>query len=148
MSTSTSNTAKYLSYTAAWDRINQAQANGYSFEVVTLCEGIISDRLLSFVLGVDPDSGVSERTPFDKLIRLWGSNVSPPPLTEQGDDLITKVDEWRKQRNTVLHGMVKSMPTQPTEAVASFTQRATDAATEGICLAKAVQSWHKKQLPK
>jgi hypothetical protein len=148
MSTSPPNTAKYLSYKAAWARINQAQAAGYPFEVVTLCETIISDRLLSFVLGVAPTTKANVRTSFDSLIKLWGKHASPRPIAKDGSDLISAVDAWRVQRNTVVHSMTKAMPGSPTEVVSTFIQRASTSATEGIRLAKEVQSWHRKQLPK
>lgn len=142
------NTAKYLSYKAAWGRINQAQAGGFSFEVVTLCESIISDRLLSFVLGVAPNMNVNVRASFSDLIKLWRSHASPRPVTKDGSDLISAIDAWRLKRNSVVHGMTKALPGQPTEPVSTFVERAADAASDGIRLAKEVQSWHRKQLPR
>jgi hypothetical protein len=148
MSTLPPNTAKYLSYKAAWARINQAQATGFHFEVVTLCESVISDRLLSFVLGVAPSTKADARTTFDSLIKLWRKLATSPPAAKDGSDLISAVDAWRVQRNTVVHGMTKTLPGQPTESVSTFIQRASAAATEGIRLSKEVQSWHRKQLPR
>jgi hypothetical protein len=148
MTTLPTNGAKYLSYKVAWARINQAQAAGFSFEVVTLCESIISDRLLSFVLGVAPSTKADTRTSFDSLIKLWGKHAPARPAAKDGSDLISAVDAWRVQRNAVVHGMAKSMPGSPTQAVSTFMQRAACAASEGIRLAKEVQSWHRKQLPK
>ena len=140
------NTSKYLSYKAAWERINAASAAGFSFEVVTLCESIISNRLLSFVLGVAGNPRITERTDFHQLIREWRKRANPHPKARNGDDLISKVDIWRKERNKVVHGMTKSLPGAPTEPVTTFVQRAQAAANEGIRLAKEVQVWHRDQV--
>ncbi len=65
------NTAKYLSYAEAWRRIKSANEREFYFEVVTLCESIISDRLLSYLLGVDPRRPIQLKTPFAVLIAQW-----------------------------------------------------------------------------
>ncbi len=69
------NTAKYLSYEEAWRRIDSAKAGGFFFEVVTICESIISDRLLSFVKGVSQANDIGTHTQFSRLISLWRENV-------------------------------------------------------------------------
>jgi len=61
-------------------------------------------------------------------------------------DLPAAVDVWRKKRNDVVHGFVKSNPGTSTECVKSVLDRAKDAAVEGCSLARAVCAWHKQQL--
>jgi hypothetical protein len=48
----TGNVVKYLSYREAWTRIKQAQEQGFYLEAVTLEESIITDRLISYLVGV------------------------------------------------------------------------------------------------
>ena len=149
MPSTKTNKAKYLSYKAAWERINRASDCGFHFEVVTLCEGIISDRLLSFVRGTKPDSKFGPKSRFADLIKEWRIlTTMQQPARKDGSCLVTAVDKWRDQRNIVVHGMMKSMPGEPPAEVLDFLGRASAAAEEGILLAKEVQTWHKRQLPK
>jgi hypothetical protein len=138
------NSAKHLSYTAAWDRIKSAMEAGYYLESVALCESIISDRLISHVQGV---SGKKEslRTTFKQIIQDW-KDVSGPVSWGKYSDLPSAVDAWRRNRNTVVHGMVKSEPGKPTQSPDSFLEMAKESAEEGRSLAKAVCAWHKKEL--
>lgn len=136
------NTAKYLSYTAAWNRIKSAMEAGYYLESVTLCESIISDRLISHIQGV---SGKSVNEKFVNLIKEW-KKVSGSVSSGKYSDLPAAVDVWRNNRNTVVHGMVKSEPGKPTPSPDSFLEMAKESAEEGCSLAKAVCAWHKKEL--
>jgi len=140
------NTAKYLSYRAAWKRINAAIESGFYFEAVTISESIICDRLLSFVLGVDPNCGVGATTSFAELIKKWRKLAHPLPADSQYGDLGAAVDAWRKDRNAIVHGLVKSNPGQPTESVSAFLIRAEDTAKRGKTLARRVSDWHKSAL--
>jgi hypothetical protein len=142
----TINRAKYLSYAEAWRRIKEAMDGGFYFEVVTLCESILSDRLLSYVQGVHPSSKITVKTPFAKLIKEWRA-LAARKLPQHGErDLGAAVDDWRIERNTVVHGLTKSAPGAPTAAVLPFLQRAEQTAKDGVSLARAVSNWHKLQL--
>lgn len=137
------NTAKYLSYTEAWRRINDAMSKGFYFEVVTLCESIISDRLLSYVCGVNPSSSANIRTPFARLIKDW-RRLGAGTLSVQGHPhLGAEVDAWRVERNLVLHGLTKSPPGSPTAPVQPFIVRAEQAAKTGVVLARVVSTWQR-----
>jgi len=132
---------KYHSYKAAFERIKDAIGKGFYFEAVALCESIMSDRLLSFVKG-DSDAKVSVRTGFGELISK--TRNLQPALSALWDEL----DEWRKSRNTVVHGFAKSEPTEPTTEVAVALASAEKTAREGVTLTTKVCGWHKKQLRK
>lgn len=138
-----SNKKKYLSYREAWERIEAALAGGQYFEAVTICESIISDRLLSYVLGVDPDSRLTPKSPFGETIKKWRQLVDA-----EDRELVAEVDRWREDRNRVVHGLVKTAPGRPTEDVADFIERARLAAETGKRLAREVSNWHRKQLRK
>ena len=139
------NLPKYLSYTEAWRRIKSAHCTGFYFEVVTICESIISDRLLSFV-SAKSSSNIDTRVSFADLTKRW-RKLAAGPLPRHGDaDLGTAIDLWREERNTIVHGLVKSSPGTPTAPVEEFVQRAKKAADDGVALAKAVQRWHRQQL--
>jgi hypothetical protein len=138
------NLEKGESYAEAWRRIRDANAAGFYFEVVTLCESIISDRLLSYIVGKSGDA--TERTGFAKLIKKWKelAGDSIPPF--ESSNLADVVDDWREDRNEVVHGLTKSTPGTPTKPLQAFLARAKDAAERGTLLADRVSDWHKKQL--
>lgn len=68
--------AKYLSYTVAWRRIEAATTGGCYFEVVTLCESILSDRRLSYVLGVNSGGKWKASSRFADLIHEWRARAN------------------------------------------------------------------------
>jgi len=140
------NLEKAMSYAEAWRRIRDAQAAGFYFEVVTLCESIISDRLLSYIVG--KHGKANERTNFHDLIKKWEVLAGDGVPVFESVPLPKAVDQWRKRRNEVVHGLVKSEPGKPTQRVGQFLACAEDAADIGRKLADEVSKWHKKQLRK
>jgi hypothetical protein len=138
------NTTKYLSYKEAWTRIKLAKEEGFYLEAVTLVESIISDRLSSHLHGTKKLKEGSKRPPsFSELISTWRDSVKSQ---DNVVELATKVDSWRRERNILIHGMVKSMPGTPTQHPEDFLSLAENAATTGEELAKKVCRWHKKEL--
>ena len=138
---------KYLSYREAWSRIKAAKDNGYYFEAVTLEESIICDRLISYLIS----SGVIDRPvagnnypSFGRLIELWKQCTGMPISEGRVGNLQESVDEWRKLRNNVVHGMVKSYPDTEPDDITSFIEEAERVAEEGKKLARAVSEWRKK----
>lgn len=104
----------------------------------------MSDRLISYISGVSGKS-LSLTTPFAQIIKKWEKTAGSVAWGAY-KDLPSAVDAWRKKRNDVVHGFVKSNPGTPTECVDSVLDRAKDAAVEGCSLARAVCAWHKQQL--
>jgi hypothetical protein len=139
---------RYWRYREAWRRIKCADEQGFHFETVTLCESIISGRLLSYIVGVSPESKPG-KTFFDLIIK-WRNLVNerpddrPPQLN--GIDLVEAVDSWRVERNKVIHSLAKLPPGGDPESLEKFMERAKNAAIEGAKLAKAVKKWHKERL--
>lgn len=144
------NVAKGLSYKEAWRRIRDANEEEFYFEAVTICESIISDRLWSYLVG--NQSSADERTSFANLITDWKKRTKGTlpqiklPGTIESVDLGEAVDAWRKHRNAVVHGIVKSKPGTPTKPIEQFLEEASQAARDGEFLARRVSDWHKKQL--
>ncbi len=140
------NTAKYLSYAEAWRRINAASKQDFHFEVVTLCESILSDRLLSYICGVNPKSKATTKTSFANLISEWRKLASGKIPQHGNVNLGAAIDDWRKERNAVVHSLTKSAPGMAPEPLQPFITRAKLAADSGVLLAKAVSNWHRKEL--
>lgn len=140
------NIPKYLSYTKAWERIDSAMEAGFHLEAITIEESIISDRLLSYVLGVDPSPKDNKRSGLSQLITRWRKLAGVSLIKPDGSDLGKATDEWRIKRNIAVHGLVKSAPGTPTMAPGDFFELARQAAEEGKKLAREIQNWHKKTL--
>ena len=140
------NGSKYFSYSEAWVRINKAHGSGFYLEAVTLEESIIADRLLSFLVCVGEiktESRVENRG-LGQLIQLWSKRVPEPIPVADFSDLRAAVDQWRRRRNLVVHGMVKSMPGGPHGDVLDFLKEAEFVAFQGKALALAVSDWTRK----
>ncbi len=142
------NRQKGLSYAEAWRRIKRANENGYFLESVTICESLISDRLLSYILRVRVGKQFNERTAFAKLIVKWRELIktSDAHVAEVAAtlDLVERVDAWRGQRNAVVHALAKSMPRTPTKDVDAFLLEAETAAKTGALLAREVLRWDRR----
>lgn len=140
------NANKYFSYREAWVRIKKARGSGFYLEAVTLEESIIADRLVSFLVcvGEIPPDSRAEKCSFGQLIQLWMRRVPQPIPIPYFPDLRFAVDEWRKHRNQVVHGLVKSMPGGQHNDVLDFLKAAEFAAFQGETLAHAVSEWVRK----
>ena len=78
---------------------------------------------------------------------LWKlATQSPGSIWEECENLISRVDSWRKQRNKYVHGLVK-FPQQQANVVetSEFIEGAMAAAIDGKALSKKVSEWRKRQ---
>jgi imidazolonepropionase-like amidohydrolase len=137
------NANKFFSCSEAWVRIKKARGFKFYLEAVTLEESIIADRLISFLVSVGEIQAESrvEKSSFGRLIQLWTKRVPQPVPVQYFPDLCSAVDEWRKHRNQVVHGMVKSMPGAQHGDVLDFLKEAEFVAFQGEALAHAVSEW-------
>ncbi len=140
------NIPKYLSYKAAWERINYSLERGFHLEAISIEESIISDRLLSFVLGVDQNSKMGTKSPLDQLIIKWRKHAGKSLIESDGSDLGEQAFIWKEKRNTAIHGIVKSTPRTATMQPEDFFEMTRKTAEEGKILARKVLIWHKKKL--
>lgn len=139
------NKEKRGSYAFAWSRIEVAKKKGFYLEVVTLCESIISDRLLSYLQGVDSGCKADLRTPFAQLIKDWKKQTEGRVPGVPASDLIEDVDNWRTERNQVVHGLVKSRPGSKPVPFREFMAKAKATADTGVSLARAVYNWQRRE---
>lgn len=83
-------------------RINQSYENGYYIEAITLLESIISDRLESICNEVNQNN--------DDAFSMLGTLINHAKridVSEDWSDILNKLDEWRKKRNSAIHEMAK-----------------------------------------
>ena len=133
------NMEKYDSYTLAYDRIAKAMEQGFPLEAIAIEESIIADRLVSYLVFRNVTNPPIDN--FGNLISLAKdkSDSSDAPFFEQ-------VRTWKNGRNSMLHGIVKSMPgTAPATKAEDFIAEARRLAEEGLKLTRIVQNWQRKQ---
>lgn len=133
------NMEKHDSYTLAYDRIAEALEQGFPLEAIAIEESIIADRLVSYLVFRNVTNPPINN--FGKLIEFAEnhSESSNAPFFEQ-------VRTWKNGRNSMLHGIVKSMPgTAPATKAEDFIAEARRLAEEGLKLTRVVQTWQRKQ---
>lgn len=131
-------------YAEAWGRIRTAQQYGFYLEAVTLVENIISDRLISYLWSaraIGRRSMNRQRLSFAQLIRRWRECTGKPVMVGVHPDLQREVDQWREQRNRVIHALVQLGPDRNADEVIASALQARKIAFEGEQLARAVCDW-------
>jgi hypothetical protein len=136
----TKNGPKGESYSFAFKRINHAIEEEFYLEAITLCESIISDRLLSYV-NFHRAKPLAEKEGLGKLTREL-SRLTHGSVQWKDSDLIVRLDEWRDKRNLLVHGAAKSLPGTPTMPVDEFQFIAKETAKKGKSLARDMCRWH------
>jgi hypothetical protein len=132
------NVAKYDAYKEAYARINQSIEQDFFLEAIAIEEAIISDRLRSHLEHYKKLPKRKFPTLHD-LVRAWqGLKQGADQEAQMG--LPEMIDEWRKERNTSVHGLVTAT------SVDDFLTSAKSAAEQGKYLARAVCDWHGKQV--
>ncbi len=134
------NRLKYLSYSEANRRMKNAYNQGFYLEAITIQESIISDRLLSYLVGkklfkITEVKVSSNEASLFKLIKALGVTHI----------LYDELDKWRDNRNKCVHSIAKSYPGQPTMSVEVFLEMAKETAEKGISLVRKVNQWHKTE---
>jgi hypothetical protein len=145
------NAEKFDAYREAWTRIRQAQENEFFLEAITIQESIISDRLVSFLSRPGASNSFvkarekSKFASFYQLIQAWQEEfpdgIKYPKFANE--NLIEKVDLWRRSRNDAIHAIVKSEPGTPTKPIDEFLETAKKVAEIGTELAEAICIWQK-----
>lgn len=136
------NKNKYLSYKEAYNKMSTAMKFGYYLEAIAIQESIISDRLLSFVIG--KRLKLKNNTP-EKISKVSLNNLIEISKSYMIEKLFNDLDKFRNKRNTCMHSMVKSFPGKPTMIVTDFNFLAKETCEEGKTLTREVLKWHRKQ---
>lgn len=141
------NVKKHLSYKEAYSKMNNAIKLGFYLEAITIQESIISDRLLSFVIGknivrISENEIHKSEVNFSNLLKLTKEFMS------EHKTLPDELELFRKDRNTCVHLLVKSFPGKPTIDVLNFNSLAKETSVKGKRLTRKVLEWHKTEKKK
>jgi hypothetical protein len=126
------NGTKFLCYREAWTRIEKALQQEFFLEAVAIEESIMWDRITSYLR--DQGETVPDSKTFGRVIESWKKM-----LHNNFCDLQEQVSAWKRQRDCVIHGMVKS------ENIDAFLEKAKDTAEKGRDLARTIERWREKQ---
>lgn len=142
------NTQKYLSYSAAWERMDQAIQQGFFLEAVAIQESMIFDRLRSF-LSFYEDGEIDNRVPLKRIVRRWQDALNRMAHEDASfsfdANLVTDTLAWVDDRNAAIHTIVRSQPGQPTREFSDFIGHAEETALAGKTIARAISDWFRKQ---
>lgn len=132
--------AKYFCYREAWTRIALAQKHDFPFEAIAILESIMVDRLSTYLTAAGSPGGTG-RESLGELIRRW-RKLHPNPAP-QGDvvDLRDAVDQWRCERNSAVHGIVRSPNGADPSRIDDFLAAAIATAEDGAALARELTNW-------
>jgi len=125
------NTAKYLSFKYAYERIDLAMSKKFYLEAAMIEESIISDRLQSFLAGKS----------VIKIKKNHYFSLGDLIKKSKGllnDDLVTKLQKWKDDRNIVAHQIAKSDPGEPTISIKDYLIRAKETAEIGLLLCRSL----------
>lgn len=92
-------TAKAILFRTAFNRIDRAIKNGFHLEAIVIIESLICDRIES-TISIVTHSEIYPETLGPLLSQLRKLSVFP-------EELLNDLDSWRKERNLVMHQMVK-----------------------------------------
>lgn len=117
-------------YNVMKDRIHVALSQNFYLEAIVLEESSISDRLAMalFVQGVKAGS-----KNFSDLIAQCEDDLP--------NDLRKELDQWHKDRNKVVHGLVRSSPLEELIDIETLEQLTKQTAVQGMELNNTVNAW-------
>lgn len=121
-------------------RIQLAIDEGFYLEAITLEECIISNYLNNFL------RAKKVNLPKPTFAALLGKIKSKKFLkTEDHFELFKKINRWREQRNTAIHGFVTSRESATNSSLDSFISFAKSTAEDGIDHVLQVKQWYNNE---
>ncbi len=138
------NIPKYNSYTIAIERINRGINEDFPLESIALCESIIFDRIYSHLHWKNKTDDITLSSNFGQLLRLLKNKSPNSKDWSMNQELLHRLERWLENRNLVIHGFARSIPTEPTPDIDSFLQTARNAAEEGKSLMRDVMKWNEQ----
>lgn len=110
METKKKNMEKGKAYRYAMEKIDEAIEHRFPLEAIAIEESIISDRLRAYAEHVNHVFAKKQKfVSFDALIRAFLEELQERKLFEgEYKELYEAINKWRKDRNAILHGIVKT----------------------------------------
>lgn len=127
-------------YTDALVQIENAINDSYFLEAITLEENLISNCFYNYLVAKKVKN---IDTSFFKLLNRFRKNKFIKNI--QVSLLIDDLDKWRKDRNTSIHGFIKSRTDTLEESNNKFMSFSKETAEIGYKLSQKVISWYNEE---
>ena len=132
------NVPKHTSFAWATQQMKAAHAAGFHLEAIALAESSLRDRIWSYLHGTAAvQLGANHAT--------VGALAKHAVFVAANPELSGRTVQWGKNRNAVIHAVVKSPPGQAPMPIADYRSLAASTAAEGIELVRLVGNWHKRE---
>ena len=103
---------KYENYKDQISKLNKAIDNKFYYEAIFIEYAIMEDRLQSVLTYLDAYNPKKQKTMHQKLNQI--SSLIENNNATIGDsistDLITKIMDWKNERNNLIHGLLSEKP--------------------------------------
>lgn len=129
--------ARHDSYLSAMRQMSNALNDGYYLEAIALEECLISNCLFNFL---DAKGTKLSAPTFYALLKELGAEH--PSVSSLSSELLHDLDEWRKARNSAIHGFISARSDELDNSRASFSGSTQATAIKGVDLCNAVVSWY------
>jgi len=132
--------ARHEAYEVALGRIRNAINTGFYLEAIALEECLVSNCLNNFL-----------RNRFVKMASTSFSMLIKALIDREADScpndrqMFRRLDEWRKARNTAIHGFISAHSESLKGAQDTFASESEATARQGIDLSKAVVEWYERE---
>jgi predicted DNA-binding protein (UPF0251 family) len=131
---------RHRSHQAAMEQIDKAISDRYFLEAITLEECLISNCLFNFL-------EQSRDKPVGSSFHVLLKSVmhTDQAAGEVPHELFEEIDQWRKARNTAIHGFITARSDGLTASGDAFHQLAEETANLGKVFCRQVVSWYESE---
>jgi|GEM_PF-2045230 len=132
--------SRHEAYRVALGRITNAIDTGFYLEAIALEECLVSNCLNNFL-----------RNRFVKMTSTSFSMLIKALIDREADfcfedrQMFRKLDDWRKARNTAIHGFISAHSESLKGAQDTFASESEATARQGVDLSKAVVEWYERE---
>ena len=136
---------KFDGYKEAFTRISTSISGRYFFEAVTIEESIITDRILSYFKNNSSETKFKslQNESFHKIVSALKEEIKDPISTKKIKNLQEEIDQWRMDRNKIIHNIVRDKSYTGDSTIEDFIKSAEGCAKKGLILARAISDWVK-----
>lgn len=136
-------------YSNVSERLKQAYNNGYYFEVIALCDMIITDRIEAYIQYlVYEDDSHYETSSIGLAIQVMGKARNEKGLVadEEYSDLYKLVASFANDRNNALHRYLLVRNDNSELSLDERLELLKSVAKSGMAIAKLVKNWTRRQI--
>lgn len=157
------NKLKYNSYKIGFRILNDAKIKKdlpHSIAAIAIAESIISDRALSYLsfkeiewLNNKKKKDLTKIGTTELILKCKSCNPNYAisikskrnGIVLDTVDLFGDIKTWLEKRNSVIHGLCKSLPGTKTKNIVQFLHDAIETAESGLKYSELISKWNKEE---